>query len=140
MVNRKSLTIGKLAKAANVNVETIRYYQRIGLIAEPRRPETGYRLYPAAYIERIGFIKRAKELGFTLDEIRELMSLDEKRCEEARSIAENKRDIIRERIQDLQAINRELNRLISACKHSENNQQRCAMIASLKKQIPTEEC
>ena len=68
----RGMTIGRLAKAAAVHVETIRYYQRVGLIEEPRKPAGGHRSYPPETLDRLGFIRRAQELGFTLADIREL--------------------------------------------------------------------
>ena len=76
----ETMTIGNLAKAAGVNVETIRYYQRIGLVDEPDKPAQGYRRYPASIIDRIRFIKRAQELGFRLNEIIDLLSLNDGNC------------------------------------------------------------
>ncbi len=70
-----TLTRGKLAKAANVNVETLRYYEKRGLLPAPPRGESGYRLYPAESIDRVSFIKGAQELGFTLEEIKDLLEL-----------------------------------------------------------------
>ena len=99
----QGFTIGHLATAAGVNVETIRYYQRIGLIDEPVKPAQGYRRYPAATVERIRFIKRAQELGFSLDEITDLLSLNDRDCDEARTITEHKQEIIQQRIDDLRA-------------------------------------
>lgn len=69
------LTTSKLAQAAGVNAETLRYYERRGLLPEPPRRESGYRMYPADSIDRLVFIKRAQELGFTLDEIQQLLDL-----------------------------------------------------------------
>ncbi|WP_200874994.1 Hg(II)-responsive transcriptional regulator [Methylomarinum vadi] len=125
------LTIGQLAKAAGVNVETIRYYQRIELISEPVKPAQGYRRYPTSTVERIRFIKRAQELGFSLDEITDLLSLNDRDCNEARTIAEHKQDIIQQRIDDLSAMQHELNKLIKACKKNVSGQERCAIIATL---------
>ena len=125
------LTIGQLAKAAGVNVETIRYYQRIELISEPVKPAQGYRRYPSSTVERIRFIKRAQELGFSLDEITDLLSLNDRDCNEARTIAEHKQDIIQQRIDDLSAMQHELNKLIKACKKNVSGQERCAIIATL---------
>lgn len=71
----RAMTIGGLAKAAAVNVETIRYYQRLGLIDEPRRPLGGQRSYPLTTVGKLAFIRRAQQLGFTLAEIRELLRL-----------------------------------------------------------------
>lgn len=124
------LTIGRLARAAGINVETIRYYQRIGLIEEPPRPSQGYRRYPAETVARIRFIKRAQELGFTLQEVQELLSLHDGDCDEARLLAEKKRAVIQARINDLQAIQAELETLIEACRSSDG-QHRCALIERL---------
>ena len=73
--NMETLTIGQLARQAEVNVETLRYYERRGLIPEPPRKESGYRQYPPDDLARIRFIKHAKELGFTLKEILDLLTL-----------------------------------------------------------------
>lgn len=127
------LTIGQLAKTSGVNVETVRYYQRINLIPEPAKPAQGYRRYPTATVERIRFIKRAQELGFTLDEINDLLSLNDRDCDEARVIAEHKQELIQQRIDDLSAMQRELAKLISACKNNISEQDRCAIIATLTK-------
>ena len=75
------LTIGKLAAAAGVNLQTVRYYQRRGLIDQPPKPSTGYRRYPRATVDRIRFIKRAQQLGFTLDDIEEMLALRGSRSE-----------------------------------------------------------
>lgn len=124
-------TIGQLAKAAGVNVETIRYYQRIGLVTEPDKPAQGYRRYPVSTIGRIRFIKRAQELGFTLSEIEELLSLGDAGCQEARRIAEHKLDIIEHRIRDLAAMRDELTRLVDACRDNTEENTGCAIIQTL---------
>jgi len=110
-----TLTIGQLAKAAGVNVETIRYYQRVGLITEPPKPAEGYRRYPQEAVLRIQFIKRAKQLGFTLDEISELLALGEGHCNDVRKRAETKRAQVVKQIQDLTALQITLDELIGAC-------------------------
>jgi MerR family copper efflux transcriptional regulator len=74
-MNSKSLTIGKLARAAGINLETVRYYERRGLLPKPPRTASGYRLFPAEAAVRLRFIRRAQELGFSLKEIRELLAL-----------------------------------------------------------------
>lgn len=130
------LTIGQLAKAAGVNVETIRYYQRIHLINEPVKPAQGYRRYSTPTVERIRFIKRAQELGFSLDEITDLLSLNDRDCFDARAIAEHKQEVIQQRIDDLSAMQRELAKLIKACKKNVSGQDRCAIIATLTKTRP----
>jgi len=73
----KGLSIGEVAKKSNVNIETIRYYERRGLISEPPRSESGYRIFPLETVERIKFIKRSQELGFSLNEIEKLLTITE---------------------------------------------------------------
>jgi len=127
----ESMTIGYLARAAGVNVETIRCYQRIGLVDEPNKPPQGYRRYPASIVDRIRFIKRAQDLGFTLNEITELLSLDNGNCNEARTIAEHKLNGIQRRIEDLNAMQSALTKLIKTCRKNVDGQSRCAIIETL---------
>ena len=109
------LTISRAAQAAGVNVETLRYYQRRGFIRQPPKPARGYRVYPAETVDRIRFIKRAQELGFTLTEIKNLLSLGDGRCHETRELAERKLGLIRGRVRDLKAMERVLEGLVQAC-------------------------
>lgn len=120
-MSEKALTIGYLAKAANVNVETVRYYQRQGLIEEPVKPAQGYRVYPQSTLDRIKFIKRAQTLGFSLQEIAELMSLGNGQCSEVRYKAEQKYTQIGKQIQDLTILQSTLRRLIYACMKDEGS-------------------
>jgi len=113
-------TISKLAKAANVNVETIRYYQRVGLIDKPQKPAHGYRHYPEDTLTRVRFIKRAQRLGFALSEVDELLKLDEEHHIDTRKHAEQKLLIVEENIADLTAIKLLLNNLIDTCNQNEN--------------------
>jgi MerR family mercuric resistance operon transcriptional regulator len=113
-----SLMIGRLAKLAKVGVETIRFYEREGLIDEPPRKESGYRQFPEETVLRVRFIKRAKELGFTLKEIQELLSLrvDSKAtCKDVRKRAETKILNIEQKIQTLEKMKTALQRLTTAC-------------------------
>ena len=123
-------TIGRLAVAADVNVETIRYYQRIGLIKEPSKPLQGFRKYPYKTLQQIRFIKRAQQLGFNLQEIAELLELGEGHCRDIRERAEQKRDIIENQIKDLQALHKTLNQLIKSC-HSGGGTQQCPIVETL---------
>lgn len=129
-MQKKPLTIGHLAKAADVNVETVRYYQRVNLITEPDKPSHGYRVYPEETLKRILFIKRAQQLGFSLKEIAELLQLGEGRCDDVRHLAESKRNQIDKQIKDLQNLNVTLNELISCCKSSDDNNS-CAIVEAL---------
>ena len=111
-----SLTIGTLAKRGGVNVETIRYYQRRGLLEEPLKPAGGFRRYPSDSVKRVRFIKRAQRLGFTLEDILGLLVLDERKaCLETRGIAAHKLELIKQKIADLSKIKKSLSRLVSAC-------------------------
>lgn len=124
------LTIGKLGQLACINKETVRYYQRIGLIIEPQKPISGYRIYPEETVARLAFIKRAKLLGFSLDEIKQLLQLDSGECEQTRQLAEQKQKIIQAKITDLQNLANTLNNHIKACQTSDNKQP-CPLISSL---------
>lgn len=110
------LTIGRVAKLAGVNVETIRYYQRRGLLAEPDKPHMGYRRYPPDIMKHIRFIKRAQALGFTLEEITELLRLEEARaCTETRALAAHKMQLIDRKLKDLTSIRKALAGLVQQC-------------------------
>lgn len=125
-----NLTISRIARAARVNVETIRYYQRRGLIAEPPKPALGYRIYPSATIERIRFIKRAQELGFTLAEIGNLLALGDAHCRETCALAEHKLDLIEDHIQDLLAMQGVLRKLVQSCKQPDRSPS-CPLVRAL---------
>ena len=110
------LTIGSLADEAGVNVETIRYYQRRGLMPEPDRPAHGYRRYGATTVKRVRFIKRAQALGFTLEEIGGLLELDEAHaCAETRELASHKLEAIETKLADLAAMRKALTALLCQC-------------------------
>jgi MerR family mercuric resistance operon transcriptional regulator len=110
----ENLTIGKLAKKANVGVETIRYYQNFGLLQEPPKPEFGYRQYPREALERLYFIKRAQELGFSLKEIKKLLALGNN-TSETRALAADKLDAVRGEIAHLLMVRGVLEDLIGQC-------------------------
>lgn len=117
----ESLTIGKVAKLAGVGVETIRYYQRRGLVVEPHREESGYRQYPNDTVTRIRFIKRTKELGFSLKEIKGLLSLrvdPQMTCEDIKTRAVGKIHEIEVKILELQKIKNALTKLIISCERT----------------------
>jgi len=126
----KPLTIGHLARAADVNVETVRYYQRFGIINEPPKPTNGYRIYPAETIDRIQFIKRAKQLGFSLKEIAELLELGDGHCDDVRLRAEEKQAQIDRQIKDLKKLHNTLTTLIKACR-VDNNTDHCPIVETL---------
>jgi MerR family mercuric resistance operon transcriptional regulator len=126
-----SLSIGKLARAAGVNVETIRYYQRRGLLAQPPKPLGGQRRYPTETARRVRFIKRAQALGFTLDEIGTLLALDRARaCAPTRTLAEHKRALLEHKIADLTALHVALEELIQQC-DTHRGETKCPIIETL---------
>jgi MerR family mercuric resistance operon transcriptional regulator len=110
------LSIGQLAHAAGVNIETIRYYQRRGLLDEPPKPLGGHRRYPAEQAKRVRFIKRAQALGFTLDEVGALLTLDTAcACGESRALAMRKLGLIEQKMADLAAMRQALDGLVQQC-------------------------
>ena len=127
-----SLTIGSLAEAALVNLETIRFYQRKGLMREPARSQGSIRRYGDSDLARVRFIKSAQRLGFSLDEIAELLKLEDgTHCLEARSLAEHKLVSVREKLADLQRIESVLHQLVGRCV-SARGAVACLLIASLQ--------
>lgn len=109
-------TIGRLAAAAGVNVETIRYYQRLKLLAEPARPLGGIRRYSEAHAEQLRFIRRAQAMGFALAEIASLLTLQTQRsCRATRELAAAKLGLVDARIRELRHLQRELAGLIADC-------------------------
>ena len=126
-----SLTIGRLAESAQVNVETVRYYQRRGLMREPARPTGGVRRYSDDDVRRIRFIKRAQQLGFTLEEITNLLKLEDGRsCRETEQLAQQKLSLVEARITDLQRLRKTLRDLIDRC-DSGRGRITCPIIESL---------
>ncbi len=115
----KTMTISKAANHAGIGIETVRFYERRGLITQPRKPAAGgFRDYPPETVSRLRFIREAQELGFSLDEIAELLSLraDPKaNCAQVQRRAEAKRAEVRRKIERLQDIGTALDRLILAC-------------------------
>lgn len=114
----KPLTIGEVAKRTGIGVETVRFYEREGLLEEPERRPSGYRQFDERIVTRLRFIRRAKELGFTLKEIKELLSLKldpSTTCTDVKSRAEVKIENIEERIRTLQRMKHALAKLTKAC-------------------------
>ena len=129
-----TLTIGQLARKTGVGVETIRFYERQGLVREPARRPSGYRQYPRDEIRRLRFIRRAKELGFTLREIQDLLALTERpdaSCAQVRDHAARKLEQVRAKIRDLQAIETALGSLITACPGDSSALGCCPVLSAL---------
>lgn len=111
--------IGALAEATDTKVETIRYYERIGLLPEPARTSGNYRAYSSEHLDRLSFIRRARDLGFTLDQVRALLGLadnEDKDCCAVDALARDHLSEIDRKIADLKALRRELNDLIGQCR------------------------
>ncbi len=128
----ENLTIGVFAKAAGVNVETIRFYQRKGLLPEPAKPYGSIRRYGGVDVVRVKFVKSAQRLAFSLDEVAELLRLDDgTHCEEASSLAEHKLRDVREKLADLTRMEAVLAELVCAC-HVQKGNVSCPLIDSLR--------
>ena len=126
------LTVGSLAKSARVNVETIRFYQRKGLMPEPEKPYGSIRRYGDAELARVRFIKAAQRLGFSLDEVADLLRLEDgTRCGDARQLAEHKLADVRQKLSDLQRIESVLTALVARCS-AVRGRVNCPLIASLQ--------
>src|SRR6266702_193294 len=128
-----TLRTGEVAAQAGVNVQTLRYYERRGLLKEPARRASGYREYPPDSVELIRFIKRAQELGFTLTEIEDLLRLrndQESACSEVRSAAEGKIEDIEQKIRHLRAMKRALGVLVASCA-TEGSTRHCPILEAL---------
>ncbi|MCI0356463.1 MAG: Hg(II)-responsive transcriptional regulator [Acidobacteria bacterium] len=129
----ENLTIGTFASAAGVNVETIRFYQRKGLLPEPHKSYGSIRRYGEADVTRVRFVKSAQRLGFSLDEIAGLLLLDDgTHCDEARELAEKKLVNVRGKLADLWRIEAVLASLVEQCRVT-RGQVSCPLIASLAK-------
>ncbi len=127
----EQMTIGQLAAAASVNVETVRYYQRRGLLAVPEREVGSIGRYSQSALTRLRFIKRSQSLGFSLDDVHALLSLDDGQgCSTARSIGEHKLAEVRQRIQALQGLEGALQALINQCSTAQSKVS-CPLIDAL---------
>jgi Hg(II)-responsive transcriptional regulator len=123
----------ELAGQAGVNTETLRYYERRGLLSQPPRTVGGYRDYPPTAVELLRFIKRAQELGFTLDEVAELLHLDNggpDSCDAARALAEHRCADLERRIQDLQRMHDSLADLVATCDLPRDDRS-CALLKAI---------
>jgi MerR family mercuric resistance operon transcriptional regulator len=112
------ITIGALSRHTGTNVETIRYYERVGLLPSPARSSGGYRLYVTAHLERLTFIRRARTLGFSIGDVRTLLRLADERkrtCAEARVVADAHLEDVRAKISDLRRMERVLKATVARC-------------------------
>jgi Cu(I)-responsive transcriptional regulator len=130
------LTIGKLAKQAGLGVETLRYYERRGLVAPKRRTDAGYRIYDPATLGRLRFIRRAQALGFSLDEVSDLLALSERPAEsaaEVKRLTQGKIADIATRIADLERMRQALENLEARCPGHQGTTAECPILASLNR-------
>lgn len=129
----KALSIGAVARQAKVGIETIRYYERQGLLPQPSRRRSGYREYDQQAVRRLRFIRRAKELGFTLKEIKSLFALQvdaNATRADVRKQAEQKIAVIEEKIRDLEQMRQSLSRLVNTC-HGDGIASECPILEAL---------
>ena len=134
------MTIGAVARAADIPIDTIRYYERSGLLPEPRRRGSGYRDYDRDTIDRLRFIRRAKTLGFSLEDIHELLALSadhEKGVRNVKRRAEQRLARLELRIQELQRMRRGLKHLIAHCP-GKGDPDACPILHALSEDIPNE--
>jgi Cu(I)-responsive transcriptional regulator len=126
------MKIGEIAAATGVHIETIRYYEREGLVPPPARTVSNYRSYGEAHRQRLTFIRRARDLGFSLAQVRELLGLADDRdrpCEAVDEIARKHRAQVRAKIAELTALRKELDNMIGQCRHGSISQ--CRIIDAL---------
>jgi Cu(I)-responsive transcriptional regulator len=126
------MNIGQLARAATINAETIRYYERIGLLPPPPRTAGNYRDYSAAHVGRLSFTRRARDLGFSIEQVRALLDLadqKEQSCEAVDAIARDRLAEVTRKLADLAALRRELESMIRQCRHGTVSE--CRIIESL---------
>lgn len=123
-------TISKIAKETGINIETVRFYERKGLIEQPKKPLDGYRHYPIATVNRIHFIKRSQELGFTLKEIEGLLALNDSPCNQVQALTQNKLYAIQKKQADLALLEQALLVHLNQCESNEDNTH-CPIIDSL---------
>lgn len=131
-----SMTIGPLGQKAGVKIETIRYYEKIGLIPAPPRTASGHRIYGHKDLTRLRFIRRARELGFPLETVRKLLGIDEAplNCGEANKMAQHQLTDVRERIADLRKLEARLVELSSHCAGGDSPE--CAFVEALFDDAP----
>jgi MerR family mercuric resistance operon transcriptional regulator len=122
----EGLTRGQLAQRAQINLETVRFYEQEGLLSPPSRTASGYRQFEESAVDRLAFVKRAKTLGFSLEEIRELLVIHDKHadaCVEVRDLLQNKLAIVRDKKADLEKLEAQLSSALRKCNQALKRQQ-----------------
>ena len=135
-----TLRIGEVARLAGVNIQTLRYYERRGILEQPQRSRSGYRQYPAETVELVRTIKRAQKLGFSLDEIERLLRIKtggNGACTKARDIAARKLALLNERIEELADVKRTLEELIRDCQ-PRRPAEACGVLSAISNGVPTD--
>jgi MerR family Zn(II)-responsive transcriptional regulator of zntA len=130
------MKIGQLAKKVDIDIQTLRYYESQGLLNEPERLANGYREYPQSSIERLQFIKKAKLVGFTLKEIKELLAIqvtkDEHTCQEVKSYTQDKLQEIELKLSELRQIKSALEKIHSSCCGGQETAAHCSILSALE--------
>jgi MerR family mercuric resistance operon transcriptional regulator len=127
-------SIGNLAQVANCRVETVHYYEKTGLMPEPSRTEGGHRMYSLSHVKRLNFIRRSRDLGFTIEQIKELLKfIDEPDhyCGEVKAMAMLQVREVRKKIDDLQRLQKALEEMVSQCKGDNYTIDNCPIIDAL---------
>ncbi|NQZ79994.1 MAG: helix-turn-helix domain-containing protein [Colwellia sp.] len=130
----KKYSIGQLAKESNCKVETVHYYERIGIMPEPPRTDGGHRIYALPHVKRLNFIRRGRELGFKIEQVKELLKLiDEPNhyCNEAKELALQQAEVVKNKINDLQKLQKVLNDMVVECKGSSSSIDDCPIVDAL---------
>jgi MerR family transcriptional regulator, mercuric resistance operon regulatory protein len=129
-----SYSVGKLAKQTNCKVETVHYYEKTGLMPEPPRTDGGHRIYALSHVKRLNFIRRSRELGFSIEQIKELLKfIDEPNhyCGEVKGMAMLQAREVQQKIDDLQRLNLALNKIVSQCKGGSYSIDDCPIVDAL---------
>lgn len=138
MKSQAMLKIGELAALASVSRDTLRFYEKQGLITPVKRNNVGYRLYSETDVNRVSFIISAKEVGFTLNEIHQLLELevtkDEKSCQDIKQFVDAKISIVNERLEDIKRIKKSLQTLSNACCGGDEPATQCTILEALSEQ------
>lgn len=136
--HEKKYRIGELALLASVHIETIRFYQRRNLLAIPHKPYGSIRYYCTSDLERLQFIKSAQQLGFSLDEISDLLRLEDgTNCEEASLLAQQKLTAVQNKLTELIRIEKVLLTLVNNCQQQQKEHNPCGLVRSLKSLPPS---
>lgn len=139
----KWLKIGQLAKETGLSIETIRYYEKEGLIRKPERNESGYRIYPEDIVKQILFIRYAKGVGFSLKDITELLELhekrDEKTCHDVKEVVDAKLVTVIEKIRELERMKNALKSLSDSCCGGHDSAENCSIIKTFNEHLNLEE-